>query len=178
MSNIRLVLLGVLCMKPMHGYEIKHMIEDHMGDWTDIKFGSIYFSLSKLAEEDNIEVVEESRQGNRPSRTIYRITDKGRQEYLRLLRKLFTSDNRTLYSLDIGIFFIKDLPKEEAAKYLDEQISKTAGTIEYLNKHFQQLRDNPNVPKQADLIVNHSLKHTQAEYAWLIEARKQLDELY
>lgn len=165
-------------MKPMHGYEIKHIIEDHMGDWTDIKFGSIYFSLSKLAEENNIEVVEENRQGNRPSRTIYRITDKGRQEYLRLLRKLFTSDNRTLYSLDIGIFFIKDLPKEEAARYLDEQISKTSETIEYIKKHLEQLRDNPNVPKQADLIVSHSLKHTEAEYSWLIETRKQLDELY
>lgn len=178
MSNIRLVLLGVLCMKPMHGYEIKHIIEDHMGDWTDIKFGSIYFSLSKLAEENNIEVVEESRQGNRPSRTIYRITDKGRQEYQKLLRKLFTSNNRTLYSLDIGIFFIKDLPKEEAVKYLDDQIKKTARALEYLRSHSDQLKNNPEVPKQASIITDHSQKHTEAEYNWLIEARKQLDELY
>lgn len=165
-------------MKPMHGYEIKHIIEEHMGDWTDIKFGSIYFSLSKLAEGNKIEVLEETRQGNRPSRTIYRITDKGRQEYLSLLRKLFSSKNRTMYSLDIGMFFIKDLPKEEASKYLEEQINKTADSIEYLKKHLEQLKNNPHVPKQAYIIVSHSLKHMEAEYSWLTEAIGQLDELY
>jgi DNA-binding PadR family transcriptional regulator len=32
-------------------YEIKHIIEEHTGDWTSIAFGSIHFALRKLAEE-------------------------------------------------------------------------------------------------------------------------------
>jgi len=176
MSNIRLVLLGVLCTKPMHGYEIKHIIEDHMGDWTDIKFGSIYFALSKLAEEQSVEIAEEGREGNRPSRTVYRITDKGRQEYLRLLRELWISDDRTLYAFDVGLFFIKSLPKEEVARYLEERIKRADESLVYLRQHGEQMQSNPYI--QARAIVNHSLRHMEAERSWLAEVYEQLDEYY
>jgi len=48
--STRLVILGLLRERPLYGYEIKHVIEDHMGDWTSIAFGSIYFALGKLTE--------------------------------------------------------------------------------------------------------------------------------
>lgn len=178
MSNIRLVLLGVLCGKPMHGYEIKHIIEDHMGDWTDIKFGSIYFALSKLAEERSVEIAEEGREGNRPSRTVYRITDNGKQEYLKLLRELWTSDDQTLYSFDIGLFFIKSLPKEEVARYLEMRIKKADESLVYLRQHREQMTQNPYIPAQARAIVSHSLKHMEAERDWLAEVSEQFDEYY
>ena len=50
--SVRLVLLGLLHERPLYGYEIKQIIEEHMGDWTSIAFGSIYFALDKLAEID------------------------------------------------------------------------------------------------------------------------------
>jgi len=178
MSNIKLVLLGVLCIKPMHGYEIKHIIEDHMGDWTDIKFGSIYFALSKLAEEQFVEIAEEGREGNRPSRTVYRITEKGRQEYIMLLRQLWTSDDKTLYALDIGLFFIGSLPKQEALRYLKERMKKTDDSLVYLRQHGEQMEQNPDIPAQARAIVNHSLRHMAAERSWLAEVCEQIDSFY
>ncbi|NLZ13794.1 MAG: PadR family transcriptional regulator, partial [Thermotogaceae bacterium] len=84
--NIRLVILGLLQRRPMHGYEIKQEIERGMGDWTDIAFGSIYFAISKLAEEQSISESGKEKVGNRPSRIIYTITEKGRQEFIRILR--------------------------------------------------------------------------------------------
>jgi DNA-binding PadR family transcriptional regulator len=178
MSNIKLVLLGVLCQKPMHGYEIKHIIEDHMGDWTDIKFGSIYFALSKLAEEQAVEVAEEGRDGNRPSRTVYRITDRGRQEYLLLLRELWSSQDRTLYGFDIGLFFINSLPKEEVALYLQQRIKRADESLSYLRQHGEQMQGSPHIPAQARAIVSHTLAHTVAERNWLIEVKEQLDDFY
>lgn len=178
MSNIRLVLLGVLCTKPMHGYEIKHIIEDHMGDWTDIKFGSIYFALNKLAQEQAVEIAGEGREGNRPSRTVYRITEKGREEYIRLLRELWSSHGQTLYSFDVALFFISRLPKEEVAVYLDQRIKMADQSIAYLREHGAQMRQNPHIPAQARVIVSHSLRHMEAEHSWLIEVKKQLEDFY
>lgn len=178
MSTIRLVLLGVLCEKPMHGYEIKHIIEEHMGDWTDIKFGSIYFALSKLAEEHSVEISEEGREGNRPSRTVYRITERGKREYIRLLRELWVSKDRTLYPFDIALFFINSLPKEEVAGYLEVQIKNTDESIAYLKQHAAQMSDNPHIPAQARAIVSHTLRHLEAERNWLTEVQEQLDEMY
>ena len=61
--STRLVILGLLRDRPLYGYEIKHIIEEHMGDWTSIAFGSIYFALNKLAEEDFIEKTGTTQEG-------------------------------------------------------------------------------------------------------------------
>lgn len=75
--STRLVILGLLRDQHLHGYEIKQIIEEHMGDWTSIAFGSIYFALGKLSEEGLIEKVATEKEGNRPSRSIYQITEGG-----------------------------------------------------------------------------------------------------
>ena len=85
--SVRLVLLGLLRDQPMHGYEIKQTIEDRMGDWTSIAFGSIYHALAKLTDEGMIEKAGVEQEGNRPSRTIYQITESGQAEFTRLLRE-------------------------------------------------------------------------------------------
>ncbi|MBN1190610.1 MAG: PadR family transcriptional regulator [Dehalococcoidales bacterium] len=178
MANIRLVILGILGRYPMHGYEIKHIIEDHMGDWTDIKFGSIYFALSKLAEDGAIEVDKETREGNRPSRIVYRITEKGRHEFLRLLRELWSGEDDTLYAFDIGVFFMRSLPLPEAEKLLDERIDKTKRKLVYLEHHRSEYEGNPHIPLQAMAIMQHSLLHLQAELSWLKDLKKNLGRYY
>jgi Fe2+ or Zn2+ uptake regulation protein len=55
--SVKLVILGLLRERPLYGYEIKQIIEEHMGDWTSIAFGSIYFALDKLAKEGFVEKV-------------------------------------------------------------------------------------------------------------------------
>lgn len=45
----------LLRRRPLYGYEIKQIIEEHMSDWTSIAVGSIYFAIDKLAEEGFIE---------------------------------------------------------------------------------------------------------------------------
>ena len=178
MTNIRLVILGILTRQPMHGYEIKHIIEDHMGDWTDIKFGSIYFALSKLAGDQSVEIVEETRKGNRPSRIVYRITDSGRKEYFRLLRQLWTEDDDTLYSFDIGVFFMRSLSKSEVKELLDHRIAAMQQKTAYLDRHKAEQESNPHVPPLASAIMQHSQLHFRTELAWLNELKENLDRYY
>lgn len=178
MTNVRLVLLGILSRHPMHGYEIKHIIEDHMGDWTDIKFGSIYFALSKLAEDGSIEIAEETREGNRPSRTVYRITEKGGQEYLRLLRELWSGTDDIQYPIDIGVFFMKSIPKTEIEEYLAKRIERMQQQLDYLQKHRSEHEQNPHIPPQAMAVIGHAKLHMEAELKWLQEMKRTLGNYY
>ncbi len=178
MANIRLIILGILTRHPMHGYEIKHIIEDHMGDWTDIKFGSIYFALSKLAEDKAVEIIEEARKGNRPSRIVYQITEKGHHEFFRLLRGLWSEDDDTLYSFDIGVFFMRSLSKAEAQELLEHRIAKTQQKIAYLDQHRAEHEKNPHVPLIASAIMQHSQLHFSTELNWLCELKENLDRYY
>jgi DNA-binding PadR family transcriptional regulator len=110
--STRLVILGLLRVQPLHGYEIKHIIEEHMGDWISIAFGSIYFALGKLSEEGLIEMVATEKAGNRPSRSVYQITEAGRAEFLGILREVWREPERQYFSIDVGLVFMNALPAE------------------------------------------------------------------
>ena len=164
--STRLVILGLLRKRPLYGYEIKHIIEDHMGDWTSIAFGSIYFALGKLAEEGFIEKIATEQEGNRPSRSIYQVTDAGSQEFKRLLRQLWSEMERQYFAFDIALFFAGTLPIDEIKGYLRGRIAQLEATFEHVNAHRAEQLANEHVPRLAAAIFDHSLAHLRAELDW------------
>jgi DNA-binding PadR family transcriptional regulator len=173
--STRLVILGLLRERPLYGYEIKQIIEEHMGDWTSIAFGSIYFALDKLAKEGFIEKVATEQQGNRPSRSIYQIQPAGREEFLRLLREVWQKVERLYFDLDLGIFFLQSLPIEEIKGYLHKRLIYLETTLQHIQEHRDEQLAQPQVPALARLIFDHSLVHTQAELSWTRELLNKLD---
>lgn len=164
--SVRLVILGLLRQQPLHGYELKQIIEDEMEDWTSIAFGSIYFALGKLAEEGMIKHIATEQENNRPSRYIYEITKAGQKEFLRLLRETWSEIERHYFALDIGIAFMDALPLEEIKGYLNNRVKVLEGILQNLDAHQKVQLDRAEVPKSAALIFDHSHAHLMAEFAW------------
>jgi DNA-binding PadR family transcriptional regulator len=174
--SVRLVLLGLLLDSPKYGYELKHIIEDHMGDWTSIAFGSIYFALDKLSKEEFIEKVGVEQPGNRPSRSVYGITDNGKDEFYRLLRESWQNLDRQYYQMDICLFFMEHLAKEEIRGYIQGRLRTMEGILRHLDEHEAEEMKNPDIPAQARAIFSHTRLHTQAEVAWLKEVWAEFGE--
>jgi DNA-binding PadR family transcriptional regulator len=164
--STRLVMLGLLRERPLYGYEIKHIIEEHMGDWTNIAFGSIYFALKKLAEEGFVEKVAVEQEGSRPSRTIYQITEAGRAEFLRLLRQIWRELERHYYTMDIGLAFIEALPIDEVKGHLRDRIAKLEELLQHLAEHKEEILAMEEIPSKAAAVFEHSRVHFAAELAW------------
>jgi DNA-binding PadR family transcriptional regulator len=165
--STRLVILGFLRGQPLYGYEIKRMIEQIMGDWTNIAFGSIYFALKKLAEEGFVEKAATEQEGGRPSRTVYRITDAGREEFLRLLREVWDSVERQTFAFDIGLSFMSALPMEEVRGYLRKRVTHLEHVLQYLEAHqAEQLADEHVPDRLASAVFEHHRRHLQAELDW------------
>ncbi|MBN2626223.1 MAG: PadR family transcriptional regulator [Spirochaetales bacterium] len=174
--STRLVLLGLLKEKPLHGYEIKHIIESHMGDWTNIAFGSIYFALRKLTEENLVEEVSSEQRGNRPSRRVYCITEEGRNEFMVLLEELWAVPVRDYFPLDVGLFFMNQLPREKRISLIAGRIEGLRQTLKHLEEHRESTLANPLVPPVSDAIFSHTLYHLRAELAWLEGVEKSILE--
>ncbi len=172
--STRLVILGLLRDRPMHGYEIKHIIEDHMGDWTSIAFGSIYFALKKLTDEGLLTVKTTEKSGNRPSRTVYQCSQAGREEFDRRLRRLWASPERQYFAIDLGLFFMDALPRDDIGALLDERIQQLEGTQRYVTGHRQDNLADPKVPKRAQWIFDHTLAHLAAELSWLQRVKQDI----
>lgn len=172
--STRLVLLGLLRQGPLHGYELKHIIETRMGDWTDIAFGSIYFALGKLREEGLVAEVGEEREGRRPAKTVYAVTEAGKAEFGRLLRAVFAGVERQYYEFDTALAFIDDLAADEAESFLRGRIEALAAAERSLRLHEKEQMKNPETPPQAAWIFSHSLAHLRAELAWSKTVLEQL----
>ena len=79
--------LGVLTMGDASGYEIKKQFEEGpLSYFHAAGFGSIYPALGKLTENGMV-TFEEMVQEGRPDKKVYTITDAGRDELKRTLRK-------------------------------------------------------------------------------------------
>jgi len=161
--------------KPLYGYEIKQIIEEHMSDWTSIAFGSIYFALNKLEEERFIEKVEVEQKGKRPSREVYQITDLGREEFLRLLRSVWIELEKQNYSIDVGLAFMSSLPVDELKKYMQSRVKKLEGILVYLDNHEEDEKSKSQMPPAAFAIFNHSRIHFNAELEWTRDLLNQLE---
>lgn len=119
--DYRLLVLGLLRMQDMHGYQMAEVVETHFDDSVhDIKKPTIYDMLKKLAVEGLAESRDEQ-EGNRPPRTVYSMTDSGDEEFMRLLKASVTQYAPPHAYGDVALMFVDALPAREAARLLAER---------------------------------------------------------
>ncbi|MQY03811.1 PadR family transcriptional regulator [Actinomadura macrotermitis] len=119
LTPLALTVLRMLCDQPMHPYEMQQRIRDHCYDLAvKITHGALYHSVERLAATGLIEPVETSREGRRPERTVYAVTDAGRDAaHLRLADLLGRpAEEYPLYGTALA--FVNLLPEQEAAREL------------------------------------------------------------
>jgi DNA-binding PadR family transcriptional regulator len=88
MNLTRLVILGLLAEHgPRHGHQLRREAElAEVDRWAGVGVGSLHRELRGLEAAGLIEAVRTERVGLRPERTVYRLTNGGRQE-LTVLRQ-------------------------------------------------------------------------------------------
>ena len=80
MSSIRLFILSSFAeLGPMHGHRLRLEAErNRVHLWTDISVGAVYGAMKRLASEGLLREAGREREGNRPTRQLYEITEEGR----------------------------------------------------------------------------------------------------
>src|SRR2546422_2782843 len=82
-TPLALAVMNLLMEGPMHPYEMKSKMKERGHDQViKIAGGSIYDAVERLEEGGFITAQETSREGRRPEKTTYAITDHGREEIL------------------------------------------------------------------------------------------------
>ena len=158
----RLLLLGLLRQKEMHGYRLNEFIDRFLHVCSDLKKPTAYYLLSKMAEEG---LVAEStlREGHYPERKVYSITPAGEEQFLALLRENLAGFERLRYPGDIGLAFLHELPAEERGALLTERRERLAAQL-------AALEAMPPHGGSLDLIFARNIGLLRAELEWLDDA--------
>ena len=89
LTPLALTVLRLLSERSMHPYEMHQLVRDRGTDHViKVRAGSLYHTVERLHRLGLIEPVETGREGRRPERTVYAITDAGRDEFVTNLRDL------------------------------------------------------------------------------------------
>ena len=132
MNRYDLVLLGLILEKERSGYDIITEISNRELDrWASLSTSTVYNRLTTLEKNECI-VGRAERDGNRPERMVFNITEKGR-EILRkeVLKHLtgFNDDPRTL-----GFAFLYGADQKEVIRTLEAHERRLVQEIENLER--------------------------------------------
>src|ERR1700748_2441980 len=88
-SPLALAVLALLFERPMHPYEMAATLKQrHKEESIKLRYGSLYTVIELLRARGPTRARETSREGRRPERTVYALTDVGREELLDWMRDL------------------------------------------------------------------------------------------
>ncbi|MFD7074195.1 PadR family transcriptional regulator [Nocardioides sp. NPDC059952] len=164
-SNLTgLAVLGTVVQRPMHRYEIASLMRARgKGDDVDIKWSSLYTVVASLEKHGLLEVAGTDRQGARPERTIYRITEAGRAELVEWTRELLTTPVSEQSGFVAGLSMMVALSPDQVADALRDRLT----ALEQMVRELRAAYEEAEVPRLFLVETEYAIAMREAEAAWV-----------
>jgi DNA-binding PadR family transcriptional regulator len=138
---LAVAVLGLLEERPRHPYDIAFTMQKrHMHEHIKLSMGSLYHVVEHLQRLGWVRSTETAREGRRPERTTYEVTDEGRLHLRNRLRELIAEPTRDYSSFEAGLAFMHQLPREDAAALLRRRAEALAREIDLWDFEMTRLR--------------------------------------
>ncbi|WFR95758.1 PadR family transcriptional regulator [Rhizobium tumorigenes] len=177
MSSIRLFILSSFdLLGPMHGHRLRLEAENrYVSLWTDISVGAVYGAMSRLAEEKLLRQISEERDGNRPVRQIYEITDEGRRVLADLRRAGLTDIWYKHDPFDLALIRLDPASAAELPRLLDIRLKALEAQLAEANRINDWAAPYIGITKRSAL--KHGQHRLRAEIGYLREVMADIDAI-
>lgn len=167
LSPLALSILELLNERPMHPYELAAtMRARHHDEFIRLNFGSLYHTVEVLERNGWIVPTEREKEGRRPERTIYRLTDPGRSVLLQVVGDIVSQPRREYLHFSAGLMFMHHLERNAAQQRLEVRSQALQGTITKLSRIHRELLENGHT-RLTLIELEHKIALLQAERAWV-----------
>src|SRR5215471_5599375 len=169
-----LTVLVFLRLRPMHPYELQSIIKlTHKDDFLRLNPGSLYNSIERLLEAALIEVAKTTRAGNRPERTIYRITREGNHEMVAWLRELLEKPTPDPIWFYAALSFLPALEPHDVLERLQRRVELLETEIHNYRQVLSTV--TPRIGRLHLVEVEYALALRIAESHWVSGIIKDLE---
>jgi DNA-binding PadR family transcriptional regulator len=118
-NPLALAVLTCLYERPMHPYEMAQTLRSRAKhESVRLNYGSLYGVVESLERQGLVRAVETFREGRRPPRTVYEITDAGRTEMDDWLSELLAVPIKEFPQYEAALSFLPGVPPDEAVTLL------------------------------------------------------------
>ncbi|PRX52302.1 PadR family transcriptional regulator [Nonomuraea fuscirosea] len=166
-SNLlALAVLTVAVQRPMHPYEMASILRSRGKDQDmPIKWGTLYTVIRNLDKHGLLEAVESGRQGARPERTVYRVTEAGRREAEDWTRELLSTPRREPSSFEAGLSVMGGLTPDEVTPLLRRRLAALEERIEADRRALEEQRGE--LPRLFLIESEYALAMLEAQAGWV-----------
>ncbi|MEU0807490.1 PadR family transcriptional regulator [Streptomyces sp. NPDC005970] len=174
LSNpLALAVMALLSERPMHPYEIAQVLRRRGKEHSiKINYGSLYTVVQNLEKHGFVEVAGTQRQGLRPERTVYGLTEDGRRELHEWLAELVSVPAREYPAFSAALSLILVLPIDEADRLLRQRAETLEARAEALDGSIDALEKD--LPRVFLLETEYELHMIRAEMEWVRSLRAEL----
>jgi DNA-binding PadR family transcriptional regulator len=176
-TPLALAVMNLLMERPMHPYEMKMKMKERGHDQViRLKGGSIYDTVVRLEDGGFIKSQETSREGRRPERTVYGITDAGREETKDWLRELVSEPVHEYPQFAAALAFAGGLAKDEVVRLLQLRTVGLEARIAAVDTQLKTLIADMRLPRLFVLEGEYGLAMDRAELEWVRRTIQEIQE--
>lgn len=159
LSKPATMLLGLIYEKPLNAYGIIKLLNYmNVKWWFNIADSTVYSTLKTLEKKEYISGTAE-KAGNMPDRTVYSLSDKGKEEFIATLKASILQFNYDTNIFSIAAFFLNTFTPEEQQELLRERLTVLQKYRAGIEKQVNPLWENEvsathsaNVKRMTDLV--------------------------
>ncbi len=167
MSSIRLFILSSFAeLGPMHGHRLRLTAEhNRVHLWTDTSVGAVYAAMKRLAGEGLLREAGREREGNRPIRRLYEITEAGQVALAALQRAGLSEVGFKFDPFDLALTRLDPELLDTLPSVLAERLDNVRARLAESKRINEEVREHVGLAKQWAL--RHFEYRLEAEVAYL-----------
>jgi DNA-binding PadR family transcriptional regulator len=149
--------------KPMHPYEVAQTLRQRAKqESVRLNYGSLYAVVESLEKKGFIKATGTVREGKRPERTVYEITDDGGREMNEWMTELISVPSKEYPAFMAGLSFLPSLPPDEALTALQSRRDALKVKLAGMRGAMKAAHD-AGLPRIFELESEYEEKQLQAE---------------
>jgi DNA-binding PadR family transcriptional regulator len=166
-NPLALAVLAQLWEQPQHPYEVASTLRARRKDASvKLNYGSLYTVVDSLEQHGFIEALEALRQGGRPERTVYGLTDAGRAELHSWLRDLIEQPVKEYPQFEAGVSLIGIIDPDQVVVLLRQRGTLLRQELDVLGETTEMLASQ-GLPALSWIELSYRMAMTLAELTWV-----------
>jgi DNA-binding PadR family transcriptional regulator len=174
LTPLAIAALGLLDERAMHPYEMYQLLITRAEDrLVKVRPGSLYHTVDRLTREGFVESIGTDREGNRPERTTYQITESGQLALSQRVAEIIATPVNEYNEFPLAIAEAHNLSQEVLVELLGRRRLRLLSELETLKGGYSDVVAK-QVPKKYWIDITYQKAIVNAEIAWIDDLVKDL----
>ena len=167
LTPLEIAVLALLMERPMHPYEMYQTLIQRSEDRVvKVRPGSLYHSVDRLTKHGLVRSIGTEREGNRPERTTYEITETGQLSFGERISEILGTPMNEYPEFPLAIGEAHNLPRATVLQLLNNRLLLLRADLSFIDAGLADVRAK-DLDRRYFLNIEYMKAVAEVEIAWV-----------